>query len=68
MIRHPADVALLKEKIPELSAFSDEKVQRMYSIWSEDNWAAGWHTLTDEIIEEFRDYLPIADVMTGWRK
>jgi len=56
-IRHPNDITVLKKEIPELAHLSDSFVQEIYSDWSEWHYCAGWHILTDEIVEEFKAYL-----------
>lgn len=55
------DVAKLKKKIPELAHVDGHAVERLYSSWSEDFWAAGWNSLDESSIVSFRKYL-VADV------
>ena len=47
-IRHPDDVALLREALARLGyTASDQDIQEAYSEWSQDNYCAGWIPVED---------------------
>ncbi len=56
-IHFPEDVARLRKEIPHLAGMFDAEIQRLYSQWSEEFYAAGWHILARHYIDEFGEWL-----------
>jgi len=56
-VRHPEDVKMLKDSIPELASISDAQIQDMYSHWSEDYYAAGWLIISPAGVTQFKKWL-----------
>lgn len=56
-IRHPGELAKLRELLPEWASWPDEIVQAVYSEWSERTLCAGWRAvaqLGSDELEELR--------------
>lgn len=49
-----ADVARIRARAPWKLAFvPDSKIRDAFILWSEDNYAAAWHSPTDSMIDKF---------------
>ncbi len=55
-VTFPEDVATLRAGVHELAHYPDFVVEVLYEKWSEDYYCAGWLYLSDERIDEFRNW------------
>lgn len=58
-IRHPEDIRVLRKDVPAFNSafFTSEEIQKLYSLFSEEQYAAGWMGLSPDIVEEFAAWL-----------
>jgi len=61
---YPADMALITNHLARNGALfaTGPTVEQMYSKFSEDRYAAGWMSVTPEILEEFADWLAAIEI------
>lgn len=56
ILAYPEDVAMIKDKIPELALVPSTLVEKMYRDFS-DTYCASWLILDEMYLENFKDWI-----------